>query len=234
MRRSIEEAIREIVEDGVDRGWTWPTITDEVREYFQATEEAFMAWDAEQPPTPRPSDAELAAWAEIDDAAPLVNGRPFDSKWIFQATNRLANVTRSQPLTLWRARPAFHPQGGGTRDGGPNPLFPSRAAPFSQPHPARNRSTWPTCAATASPIGCASVTARSATGRTWATVVSAPRSPSTVNSNPFGGARMQASGEEVYARARGLTLSCTGDAKAAPCHPPLLWAFGRVHPERGD
>lgn len=72
-----------------------------------------MAWDAEQPPTPRPSDAELAAWAEIDDAAPLVNGRPFDSKWIFQATNRLANVTRSQPLTLWRARPAFHPQGGG-------------------------------------------------------------------------------------------------------------------------
>ena len=75
-----------------------------------------MAWDAEQPPTPRPSDAELAAWAEIDDAAPLVNGRPFDSKWIFQATNRLANVTRSQPLTLWRARPAFHPQGAGTRD----------------------------------------------------------------------------------------------------------------------
>ncbi len=34
--------------------------------------------------------------------------------------------------------PHSTPRGGGTRDGGPNPLFPSWAAPFSHPHPARN------------------------------------------------------------------------------------------------
>ena len=39
-----------------------------------------------------------------------------------------------------------------------------------------SRSTSPTCPATASPTSCASATARSATGPTWATAASAPRS----------------------------------------------------------
>ncbi len=56
---------------------------------------------------------------------------------------------RSNTNGTMKVEGAFRRQGGWEAESqARSPLFPSRAAPFSHPHPARNRSTSPTCAAT--------------------------------------------------------------------------------------
>ena len=56
---------------------------------------------------------------------------------------------------------------------------------------------------------CASVTAGSATGRTWATVVGA-KVTMDCKPSPLVGRRCRPVVDEVYARARGRNLSCSG------------------------